>query len=207
MAKGKLLLQLFWSFFKIGPSSFGGGYAMMPAIEREVVAKRGWFAEDEMADMLSLAGTAPGGVAVNAAAFAGYRKAGIAGSVAAVAGMTLPTFIIVVLLSLMFLTLKDNSKVQAALKGIRAAVVALILLAAYRMAKVSVFDAATGVATAAALLTLLIFGVNPLFVIVAGMIAGIFIIKGKEWMGLPIRTEKQRAGFTSNGALEPEYFI
>ena len=206
---GKLgtLAQLFWTFLKIGPSSFGGGYAMMPAIEREVAEKKRWFGEEEMADMMSLAGTAPGGVGVNAAAFVGYRRAGLAGAVAAVAGIALPTFLIVVALSLAYLFLRDEPKVEAALRGIHAAVIALILLAAYRMVKTSVFDIATTCATASTLLALLLMEVNPLFVILAGMLAGLVIVKGKEWFGMEARTERKAGSSKTGGLLEPEYFI
>lgn len=203
----RILQQLFWTFVKVGPSSFGGGYAMMPVIEREVVEKRRWFNETEMADMLSLAGTAPGGVGVNAAAFVGYRKAGFAGAAAAVVGITMPTFLIVVMLSFVYLLLKDYPKVEAALKGIHAAVVALILLAAYRMAKVSVFDIATMCVTAVALLLLLLIDINPMYVILLGMLIGVVVVKGKEWIGLEVRTEKKGSHHWPSPLLEPEYYI
>src|SRR4051812_8766650 len=112
-----MLSQLFWAFFRIGPSTFGGGYAMMPSIEREVVVKKQWMEDKELADMMSLAGSAPGGVGVNAAAFVGFRKAGIAGAIAAVTGVTLPTLLIVIALSVFYLLFQDNPKVAAALKG------------------------------------------------------------------------------------------
>lgn len=199
------LNQLFWTFFKIGPSSFGGGFAMMPIIEREVVIKRQWFTEDEMADMLSMAGMAPGGVAVNAAAFVGYRQAGVIGAVAAIAGVTLPTFLIVIMLSFAYLFLRDEPKVQAALRGIHAAVIALILMAAYRMAKVSVFDVSTTCVTTAALLSLLLLSINPLYVNLLGLVVGLVIVKSKEWIGLEVRTE--RMGINAKSLREPEYFI
>jgi chromate transporter len=198
------LAMLFWSFAKIGPSSFGGGYAMMPAIEREVVLKRGWFTENEMADIISLAGTAPGGVGVNAAAFIGFRKAGFLGAAAAVAGITLPTFFIVVSLSLAYLYLQNEPKIAAALKGIHAGVTAMILMAAFRMAKVSVFDTATAIVTAAALLILLLINLNPVYVILLGIAAGLCIVKGKERLGIEVRTERTSGSTT---LLEPEYFI
>src|SRR5262249_55661867 len=155
-----LLPQLFWAFFRIGPSTFGGGYAMVPAIQREIVEKRQWIDVGELANMVSLSGSAPGGVGVNSAAYIGYRKAGLAGAVAAVVGMVMPTFLIVLGLSLFYLFFQDNPKVEAALKGIRGAVVALILLAAYRMTKASIFDASTASVAIGALLLLLLTGLN-----------------------------------------------
>ncbi|WP_240647690.1 chromate transporter [Paenibacillus nanensis] len=202
----KELGRLFWTFLKVGPSSFGGGYAMMPVIERECVEKRQWLKEEEMAEILSLASTAPGGVGVNTAAFVGYRKAGIWGAVAAIAGMTLPTFVIVIMLSLAYLTWRDEPKVAAALKGVHAAVIALILMAAYRMAKAAIFDVATTCVTVAALLLLIMTDINPFYVILLGAAVGIIVVKGKQWFGIEVSTERKGAA-TSPQLLEPEYFI
>ena len=204
--KLKELGQLFWTFLKIGPVSFGGGYAMMPVIERECVEKRQWIKEEEMAEILSLASTAPGGVGVNTAAFVGYRKAGLWGAIAAVAGMTLPTFLIVIMLSLIYLTWRDEPKIEAALKGIHAAVIALILMAAHRMAKAAVFDIATGCVTVAALLVLLLTNINPFYIILAGSVVGIALVKGKQWFGIEVRTERKGDEHAAH-PLEPEYFI
>ncbi|CAM4215467.1 chromate transporter [Paenibacillus endophyticus] len=199
------LAQLFFAFFKIAPASFGGGYAMMPLIEREIVVKRQWFTEVEMADMLSMAGIAPGGVAVNAAALIGYRKAGITGAVAAIAGLTLPTFLIVISISYAYFYLRNEPKVEAALRGIHAAVIAMILMAAYRMAKISVFDISTACVMAAALFAMLLLHKNPLFVILFGLVIGLVIVRGKELVGLSVNTEK--AGSSAKTMLEPEYYI
>lgn len=202
-----MLAQLFWVFFRIGPSTFGGGYAMMPSIEREVVDKKQWMEEKDLVDMVSLAGTAPGGVGVNAAAFVGFRKAGVSGAIAAVVGVTLPTFLIVIILSLFYLFFQDNPKVEAALKGVHSAVTALILLAAYRMAQTSVFDATTTSISIIALLVLLFGNISPLYVIVTGLLAGIILVKGKEWIGLKVRTEKAGMNKQKPELLYLEYYI
>lgn len=203
----ELLLSLFWAFFRIGPSTFGGGYAMMPAIEREIVEKKRWIDEKELADMVSLAGSAPGGVGVNAAAFVGYRKAGVAGAIAAVAGMTMPTFLIVISLSLFYLLFQGNPKVEAALKGIHGAVVALILMAAYRMAKSSVFDIATAIISILAFLFLFMADISPLYIIVCGLLAGILMVRAKEWGGLKVKTERADTINTKYELVYPEYYI
>lgn len=205
--KGNLLLQLFWAFFRIGPSTFGGGYAMMPAIEREIVEKKRWIDDKELADMVSLSGSAPGGVGVNAAAFVGYRKAGVAGAVAAVAGMTLPTFLIVIALSLFYMVFQDNPKVGAALKGVHGAVVALILMAAYRMAKTSVFDMATTFVSIVGFLLLFMADINPLYIILSGLLAGILLVKGKELIGLQVHMEKAGTNKLKHELVYPEYYI
>lgn len=202
-----MILQLFVTFFRIGPSTFGGGYAMIPVIEREILEKKQWIDEKEMADMVSLSGSAPGGVGVNAAAFVGYRKAGLAGAVAAVAGITLPTFLIVIALSIFYLIFHDNPKVGAALKGIQGAVIALILMAAYRMAKQAVFDVATAFMSISAVLILLLAPISPIYMIAFGLLAGIVFVKGKEWFGFKVRTEKEHHSTTSQESVYPEYYI
>lgn len=200
-------VQLFWVFVRIGPSTFGGGYAMMPVIEREVVEKRKWIAERELADVVSLAGSAPGGVGINAAAFIGYRRAGIPGAAMAVIGVTLPTFIIVILLSLFYLKFQDNPKVEAALKGVHGAVVALIVMAAYRMAKAAIFDKTTVAMAALALITLLLLPVTPLLVVAVGIAAGICLVLVKEKAGMKAETEKPSSRHTSQELMYPEYYI
>ncbi|PZD97459.1 chromate transporter [Paenibacillus sambharensis] len=205
--KNEWLLPLFWVFFRIGPSTFGGGYAMIPAIERELVANKKWIDEKELADMLSIAGAAPGGVGVNAAAFVGYRKAGVAGAIAAVAGMTMPTFLIVICLSLIYLFFQDNPKVEAALKGIHGAIVALILLAAYRMAKSSILDIATTAVSILTFLLLFMAKIHPLAIIISGLFVGILLVKVKELFGLKVKTERTGTSTPKHELVYPEYYI
>nr|WP_255807393.1 chromate transporter [Cohnella mopanensis] len=201
-----ILAQIFWVFFRIGPSSFGGGYAMIPVIEREVVQKRGWLGQEDISDLVSVAGTAPGGVGVNSAVFIGYRKAGVAGACMAVLGITLPTFAIVFLLSVFYLYFENNPKIAAALKGIHGAIIALILLAAFKMVKTSIFDVATTVIVIAALGMLIFTSIHPIYVIASGVIAGILIVGAKERMGLNVRMEKETTP-SSEQLLFPEYYI
>ncbi len=194
-------IELFWVFFKIGPATFGGGYAMIPIIEREVVERRGWIQQDEMNDLLSVAGSAPGGVGVNASAFVGYRMAGVFGAVAATLGITLPTFLIVFVLSLFYSLFHDQPKVAAAFQGIKGAVIGLIAVAAYRMGKSSLFDWTTIIVATAALMLLLLTGLNPIFLILSGLVIGLLIVRIKKALGIHIRTEKKR----SSGKNTPTY--
>ncbi|SEO52574.1 chromate transporter [Paenibacillus sp. OV219] len=199
--------ELFAIFTKIGPSTFGGGYAMIPIIEREIVGKRQWLDEAELADMLSLAGSAPGGVAVNSAVFVGYRKAGIAGAIASVIGITLPALMIVIVLSLVYLLYGSNPKLIAALKGIHGAVIALILMAAYRMAKASVIDKTTAAVAIVTVLVQVIFKINPIYIIVIGLFAGIAIIKGKELIGHRTSMDQLQSRPSAQELFAPEYYI
>ncbi|GGG00797.1 chromate transporter [Paenibacillus albidus] len=202
----KMLPQIFGVFFRIGPSTFGGGYAMIATIEQEIVHRKGWMEESEMGDMVSISGSAPGGVAVNSAAFIGYRLGGVPGAVAAVTGITLPTFVIVFVLSLFYALFKDNDKVEAALKGIHAAVVALIIMAAFKMGKSSILDVPTLFILATALSLLLFTGIPPFYLILGGPLVGIAVVIMKRMMGLSIRTEAPSAA--SKQELNfPEYYI
>lgn len=114
-----LILDIFFTFLKIGPVTFGGGYAMIPLIEREVVIRKKWVDGSDVTDVFAVAESVPGAIAINSATFIGYRIAGFGGAIAAMAGVMLPTFCIVVMLSLSFLAVKDHPKVEAAFEGIR----------------------------------------------------------------------------------------
>lgn len=179
---------------------------MIATIEEEIVRKKKWMDEEEMGDMISVSGSAPGGVAVNSAAFIGYRLGGVAGAVAAVTAITLPTFLIVFILSGLRLVFKDNIKVEAALKGIHAAVVALIIIAAGKMWKASVLDTATLVLVLASLALLLFTPLHPFYLILGGLASGILVILVKKKQGKSIVTEKART--EEHRDLQfPEYYI
>ncbi|MDO7908717.1 chromate transporter [Paenibacillus sp. JX-17] len=186
-----VLLQLFWLFLKIGPSTFGGGYAMIPVLEKEIVDKRRWISRQEMSDLMSLASSAPGGVGINASACLGYRMGKIPGAFVATVGITLPTFLIVFALSMFYSAFQDVPKVQAAFKGIHGAVIGLIAVAAYRMGRSSIFDRATVLIAASSLIVLLLTGLNPSFMILAGLVLGMAVISAKRLLGMTVVTEKK----------------
>lgn len=188
--RGAILLDLFWVFFKIGPITFGGGYAMIPLIEREVVDKKKWIKTEEVSDMFALSGTAPGAIAVNAATFIGYHIAGVLGAIVAMIGVLLPTFIIVVVLSIVLVSFQGNPHVEAAFLGIRAAVVALITYAGIKIAKTSIFDKSTFILAAVMVVMMLVFHWHPILVIFVGALLGIIIIQVKKLFHLPIQLEK-----------------
>ncbi|MGG4187230.1 chromate transporter [Paenibacillus peoriae] len=202
----KLIWQIFCVFFKIGPSTFGGGYAMIATIEQEIVHKKGWMNQEEIGDMVSISGSAPGGVAVNSAAFIGYRLGGIPGAVTAVTAITLPTFIIVFLLSLLSAIFKDNVKVEAALKGIHAAVISLIIVAAFKMWKTSILDAATLLIAVVTVALLLFTSIHSFYLILGGPIAGIVVVLSKRKCGMTVRTEKAQTE-EKRELHFPEYYI
>lgn len=131
-----VLWELFWSFFKIGFISFGGGYAMIPVIEQEVLAHH-WMTEAQYAEGVALSGMSPGPIATNSAIYVGYHTAGIIGSVFAAAGIILPSVIVIMLISAFFYKLHEHKEVKAAFYGLRPVIVALIIFAAFRLAIVN----------------------------------------------------------------------
>ncbi len=135
MKKGKTLLELFWIFFKIGAITFGGGYAMIPAIETEVVEKKKYITGEDLLDMVAVAESTPGPIAINVATFVGKQTAGLWGAICATVGVILPSFVIISLLSQVLFAVQDYPAVRYAFIGIRAAVLALIVKALFNMYK------------------------------------------------------------------------
>ncbi len=133
--KIKLLLTVFWVFFRIGAFTFGGGYAMIPLISEETVEKRKWISESDILDIIAIAESTPGPVAINSATFVGYRVAGFWGSFFATLGVVTPSFVIILIISHILSEFKEFKAVQYAFKGIRAGVLALILKAVIKMYK------------------------------------------------------------------------
>lgn len=129
------LFTLFGTFFKIGAFTFGGGYAMIALLEDELVTKKKWLTREEFLDMTAIAESTPGPVAINSATYLGYKLGGIAGSAAATVAVSLPSFIIIYIISLFFEQFVSLALVNAAFKGIEAGVIYLIFSAGLRMLK------------------------------------------------------------------------
>ncbi len=131
----RLYGQMFYTFLKIGAFTLGGGYAMIPLIQAEVVNKRRWIDEQEFLNMLALAQSAPGVMAANAAIFIGYKMRGWKGIIATLLGSILPSFVIILLIATIFTRFRELPAIEAIFKGIRPAVVALIAAPLYKMAR------------------------------------------------------------------------
>ena len=129
------LWKVFATFFKIGAFTFGGGYAMIPLIQREAVDKHGWVTEDDILDIIAIAESTPGPIAINSATFVGYRACGVLGSVAATLGVVLPSFAIIFAISFVLRQFQELKAVQYAFQGIRAGVLALLCKALWGMYK------------------------------------------------------------------------
>ena len=130
-----LALDLFLTFGKIGTFTFGGGYAMIPLIQREVVESKQWITDEDVLEILAIAESTPGPIAINAATFVGYRVAGTFGAFCATMGVVLPSFLIIYGLSFIIREFQEVPPVQYAFEGIRAAVLALVMKALWSMYK------------------------------------------------------------------------
>lgn len=130
-----MLFNLFWTFFKIGLFTFGGGYAMIATIREEIVERKGWLTEDELMEIITIAESTPGPIAINMATFVGYKKKGVLGSACATTGVVLPSLIIIYIISLFLDAFMTNKYVAYAFVGIQCAVAFLILKAGIGMYK------------------------------------------------------------------------
>ncbi len=135
MKKLKTALLLFWTMFKIGLFTFGGGYAMIAILERELVERKKWLEHDEFIDLIAIAESTPGPIAINSSTYIGYKRCGVLGSVFATLGVAMPSFIIIFLISLFYDAFIKIQAVNYAFKGIQACVCFLILSAGIKMLK------------------------------------------------------------------------
>ena len=133
--KLKTLLSLFWSFFKIGAFTFGGGYAMISLIQREAVEVKKWITEDDILDIIAIAESTPGPIAINSSTFVGYKVMGFWGAFCATLGTVIPSFVVITVISFCLEQFRHLQAVNFAFNGIRVAVVALILKALITMFK------------------------------------------------------------------------
>ena len=167
-----MILQLFTIFFKIGAFTVGGGYAMIPLIEAEIVTKKGWVAKEDFLDLLAIAQSAPGVFAVNIAIFIGYRLRGVRGCIVTALGAILPSFLIILCIALFFLRFKENPTVEAIFKGIRPAVVALIAAPTFNLAKAAKINRYTIWIPIISALLIWLLGFSPIWIILLAGIGG-----------------------------------
>lgn len=173
------LVDLFLTFARIGGLTFGGGYAMLPMLQKEVVEKRGWATEEELMDYYAIGQCTPGIIAVNTATFVGQRTAGIIGGIMATLGVVFPSLIIITIIAAFIQNFAELSVVQNAFAGIRACVCVLIFNAVVKLWKKSVIDAKTMVIFIAVFIGSAVTGISPIVFVILAAIAGI-ILKNKE---------------------------
>lgn len=167
-----IYIESFSIFFKIGAFTIGGGYAMVPLIENEIVTKRQWISREEFVDLLAISQSVPGILAVNISIFIGYKLRGIRGSIVNVLGTVLPSFIIILAIALFFHTFKDNATIERIFKGIRPAVVALIAAPTFSMAKSAKINRYNLWIPIVSALLIWLLGFSPIWIIIAAGAGG-----------------------------------
>jgi chromate transporter len=167
-----MYLQLFTTFAKVGSFTLGGGYAMVPLMQKEIVDKRNWLAADEFMDILAVSQATPGLFAMNMASHIGYKLKGTLGGIVGALAVALPSVIAILLIAMFFQAFKDNAYVEKIFKGIRPAVVALIASPCFTMARTAKINRHNIWIPALAALLICSFGVSPIWVILAAGIGG-----------------------------------
>ena len=178
--------EIFTCFAKIGAFTLGGGYAMMPIIQKEVVEKKRWIDEKDFMDVIAISQSAPGILAVNISIFIGYRLKGVRGSIVATLGSILPSFVIILLIAMFFTSYSHNETVIKIFQGIRPAVVALIAVPVVNMArsaKLNIYTGALAAATAAAIIFLHVSPIYMLLTVGTVYIAAGYMIRRRGGAG------------------------
>lgn len=166
------LFRLFVTFFKLGLFTIGGGYVMIPLIEREVVDKNGWIEKSDFVDLLAIAQSSPGVLAVNVSIFIGSKLRGVRGAVAAAVGNVVPSVVIILLIALFFNRFREYEVVNNVFMGIRPAVVALIASPVFSVAKSARISWANVWIPVLSALLIVAYGVSPIYIIIAAGVGG-----------------------------------
>ncbi len=169
----KELFTLFTCFFKIGILTFGGGYAMLPMLERELIDKRKYVTMDEIMDYYAVGQCTPGVIAVNVATFIGFKRKGILGGIVSTLGVVAPSLIIITLLASVLQMIAGNAIVKHAFAGISVAVCALIIQAVIKMSKTGIKDIFTVVVALASFALSFFFEVSPIIIILSSGVIGV----------------------------------
>ena len=174
------LLKLYGAFFRIGLFTFGGGYAMLPMLQREVVNKYHWATDEELLDCYAIGQCTPGVIAVNTATYVGYRRHGVVGGIFATLGVISPSLVIITVIAMALSPFMSNPYVMRAFAGIRVAVTALIAASVIKLAKKGVKDVPGIVLCVAAFLVVSLLGASPIWVTLGAALCGIVLGKVRE---------------------------
>ncbi len=174
------MLELFITFFKIGMFTFGGGYAMIPLIEREIIYEKKWIDRDELLEIISISQMTPGPIAINAATFIGKKRYGILGSIAATLGVIAPSLLVIIIISAFCTKSFLNPTMQKLFIGLRAGIAALILSSVIKLSKNTLIDKFSSAIFLISLLGLILFNVSPIFLILFFGIGCIIFFTIKE---------------------------
>lgn len=170
-----LIIKLFLIFAKIGAFSIGGGYAMLPFIQREIIENNHYLSLKEFSDILAISQMTPGPIAINSATFVGYKIAGVLGSIAATLGIVLPSFLMIIIIASFFVKFYDKKEVKAAFLGIRPAVLGLLAAAAYSVTITNVVDLKSLFIFVFSFGILFIKKIDPIMVLIISAILGIIL--------------------------------
>lgn len=180
----RTLIDLFFTFARIGVCTFGGGYAMLPILQREVVEKKGWAKDEELTDYYAIGQCTPGVIAVNVATFVGYKFKGYVGGVIATLGVVFPSVVIITLIAAFLSSFADNPTVAHALNGVNACVVAMIASSVVKLSKSTVVDKVTTGIFLVVLVLAFFGGLSPVLLVVLAGVAGYVVRRmagfGKE---------------------------
>lgn len=175
----KLLFDLFYTFFKIGLFTIGGGYAMLPLIKKEVIETHAWLSAEEFMDVIAIAEMTPGPIAVNTATFVGYRLAKIPGALAGTLGVILPSLIIITIIAAYFVqyNVSEIPRIKGAFTALRPAVVGLIASAVFSLGKKGIIDLKSGLIAGAVFALVTFTRVHPIFILlVTGVLGGLLLV-------------------------------
>lgn len=175
-------MDMFLTFLKIGAFTFGGGFAMIPIIEKEVVENKKWIKDEDFIDTISIAQSSPGPIAVNASILVGYKIDGFKGALICTFGTILPSFLIILLIALFFTDVKNNPIFEKVFLGIRPVVVALIFSAVYKLITKARLGYKDLVIAIIVMLTIVLFNITPIYIILVGVLLRMIYnkLKNKE---------------------------
>lgn len=178
----KKLLSLFGAFFRIGAFTFGGGYAMLPMLQKEAVDKYKWATEEELLNYYAVGQCTPGVIAVNTATFIGYKQAGIIGGIVATAGVVAPSLLIIITIAAFLQNFSHYAVVGHAFAGIRVAVAALVLNAIIKLWKTGIKDIVGIIIFGVSFIVSIVFNLSPVYIVIASLFVGIFVkrVEGKR---------------------------
>lgn len=176
----KKILHMFITFFKIGAFTFGGGYAMIPLIEREVVDKNDWLSKEEFIDVIAISQSFPGALAINSCTFIGYKIGGTLGAVLGLLGVALPSFIIILIIAMAFNSFRNLKIVNLIFRGINAAVPVLILVGVNSLARVLDKNITNIIIIIVTIILTVFLDVSPVYIVIGAALFGIYINRSKN---------------------------
>ncbi len=172
-----MLKDLFITFFKIGCFTLGGGYSMIPVIQREVVENKKWISQEDFLDALAITNSLPGPLATNSATYVGYKLAGPIGSLTAVTATALPSFLIILIIATFFSSIRDSLIIQNIFNGVRPAIVGLIFYAVINLSKFLGFKAKNILIALGAFIAIAFLNIHPFITVIASGILGFFLFR------------------------------